>query len=408
MKARHWYLVLLFAAVLMLAGCEQGASTISTMGDQENLLEVVGSDGDETAVAQQVSFGQSAALAPSLLQDSGADLEALYDTVNPGVVSVQMFAADPFGNGGIVQAGVGSGFVIDEDGTIVTNDHVVAGATRLTVVFYDGTELEANVLGVDDDSDLAVLRVDGLPDGVRPLPIGDSTDVNEGQWVIAIGNPFGQQGTMTVGIISAIGRAIPSLATAGPTGQAYQIPQAIQTDAAINPGNSGGPLLNLSGEVIGVNAQIQTGGTTNASAGIGFAIPSSVVKLVVPKLIGEGSYEWPYLGVAGTDVGLALSEANNLPTQKGAYISTVTPGGPADQAGLQGTTGQATVAGQLIEVGGDVVIAMNGNPVLDFTDLLRQVAFSQPGETVTLTVLRNGETVTLDVELAGRTAFNTE
>lgn len=321
------------------------------------------------------------------------DLTALYDQLSPGVVNINTFAEDS-----LVGNGAGSGFILNDQGYIVTNHHVVTGADRVTVIFYNGVEEEAEVIGSDDDSDLAVIRVQELAEGAHPLPLADSDLVDEGQWAVAIGNPFSFGGSMTLGIVSAVGRAIPSGFTR------FSIPQVIQTDAAINPGNSGGPLLNLNGEIIGINAQIRTANGVRANSGVGFAIPSNVVRLVAPVLIEQGHYEWPYLGVSSdpTISRLARQRANNLPEQRGAFIDEVTPGDPAESAGLQGATGQETIFGQPVPVGGDIVIAFNGQPVNDFADLLTYVAFSQPGETVTLTVVRNGETLEVPVTLSTR------
>ncbi|MBC7236369.1 MAG: trypsin-like peptidase domain-containing protein [Chloroflexi bacterium] len=315
----------------------------------------------------------------------------LYHRVNPGVVHIQVFVQQ-FGQ----QAeGAGSGFVLDNQGHIVTNNHVVAEATQIFVVFYNGFQARAEIVGRDADSDLAVIRVDTLPEGAHPLPLGDSDRVEPGQAVIAIGSPFGLGSSMTFGIVSAVGRTIPSGATA------FSIPQAIQTDAAINPGNSGGPLINMQGEVIGVNAQIATGGV-RANAGVGFAIPVNVVRRVAPVLIRTGSFRWPWLGVQGTSVNLLIQQANGLDTQQGAYIDAVVRGGPAAQAGLQGSTGTRTIEGIEVPVGGDVILEIDGNPVQDFADLLSDVSAHNPGDRVTLTVLRNGRTRQVTVQLEVR------
>lgn len=318
---------------------------------------------------------------PGVAPDS---LVTLYKQANPGVVNIRV----EIRRGILSGEGAGSGFILDNEGYIVTNAHVVAEADRVTVVFYNGLEAEAEVIGTDGDSDLAVVKVDQLIKGAHPLPLGDSDQVEPGQWVVAIGNPFEFGGSMTVGIVSAVGRIIPSLTL-------FSIPQAIQTDAAINPGNSGGPLLNLKGEVIGVNAQIRSGGV-QANAGVGFAIPSKIVRLVVPELIEKGSYEWPWLGVSGTKVNLAIMRANNLDTQQGAYIALVCSGGPADKAGLRGSR----VEDQF--VGGDVVVEADGQPIADFSDLLNEVAFRKPGDRMTLTILRNGQRRQVSVTLAER------
>jgi 2-alkenal reductase len=312
----------------------------------------------------------------------------LHDRLNPGVVNINVIVSRQ----GQFGQGAGSGFIIDDQGHIVTNNHVIEGATQVTVVFFNGFESEAQVIGADPDSDLAVVQVNNVPNNAHPLELGDSDKVQVGEWVIAIGNPFGQTSSMTVGIVSATGRLLES-------GVAnYSIPQGIQTDAAINPGNSGGPLLNMLGEVIGVNAQIQTGGVA-ANAGVGFAIPSNVVRHVVPTLIQEGVFQWPYLGVSGGPVNLFIAQANNLQTQQGAYIDSVTPGGPAAQAGLRGT--QSTTQ-EGIPVGGDVVVAANGQPINSFQDLLAVVAFSRPGDTLDLTIVRNSQQRNVTVTLAPR------
>ncbi|MDX1688802.1 MAG: trypsin-like peptidase domain-containing protein [Candidatus Promineifilaceae bacterium] len=347
-----------------------------------------------TQVAIPTLQAEAAEAAPPAQEELPEDAPALaqfYRDVTPGVVSVRISTDQS-----LTGTGAGSGFILNEAGHIVTNNHVVAAANQITVIFHDGFEAPAEIVGTDDDSDLAVIQVDSLPENVRPLPVGDSDQVTAGEQVVAIGNPFGYGGSMTTGIVSAVGRIIPSGVTR------FSIPQAIQTDAAINPGNSGGPLLNMAGEVIGVNAQIRTAGSTMANSGVGFAIPSNVVRLIAPVLIEEGSYEWPYLGVEGGPVGLAVQRANDLPNQQGAYIHNVVAGTPAAEAGMQGTTGTETVLGQEIPVGGDVVVSMNGEPVIDFADLLTRVAFSEPGEEVTLTVMRDGEMQELSVVLATR------
>jgi 2-alkenal reductase len=262
------------------------------------------------------------------------------------------------------------------------------------VLLSDESIVRAEVVGIDDDSDLAVLKVDLPADALTFLPLADSDAVLPGQEVIAIGNPFGRQSSMTYGIVSAVGRTILGLTP-------FSIPQAIQTDAAINPGNSGGPLLNLRGEVIGVNAQIES--AVRANAGVGFAIPSNIVARVVPTLIAEGRFQWPWLGVRGGSLTPRLAEANDLPINtRGAYISSIVEGGPAAEAGLRGVTGQAEINGLPVPVGGDVVVAMNGRPVLDMDDLILAISQQQIGDRVTLTVLRDGEQIELGAELAAR------
>ena len=319
-------------------------------------------------------------------------LSELYERLNPGVVNIRVYVEQQ----GMTRTGGGSGFVLNDEGHIVTNDHVVAQAEVVTVIFHNGLEVRADIVGTDDDSDLAVLLVDEMPDDVVSLPLAESEDVEPGDWVIAIGNPFSLGGSMSLGIVSATGRAIPGL-EAG-----FRIPRAIQTDAAINPGNSGGPLLNLNGEVVGVNAQIATGGQSRVNSGVGFAIPSSVVRRVVPALIQEGAYAWPWLGVEGLPVNLLIQQANDLSIQRGAYIARIVQDGPADQAGLRGATASETILGTQVPIGGDIVLEADGQPIQDFTDLLAYVTFREPGDTIELTILRDGEREQISVELAAR------
>jgi len=318
-------------------------------------------------------------------------LVALYQDTNPGVVSIEVATV----RGGTLRgAGAGSGFIYDDQGHIVTNNHVVQGATQVTVIFYNGQEAEATIVGTDPNSDLAVIKVDQLAQGAHPLPLGDSDRVAVGESVIAIGNPFALGNSMTAGIVSAVGRTIESGATP------FSIPRAIQTDAAINHGNSGGPLLNLSGQVIGVNAQIAS--ETDANAGVGFAIPSNIVRQVVPALIERGAYAWPWLGVSGGSVNLSIAKANNLSVQQGAYIDSVTSGGPAAKAGLRGSTGTRSVDGVDVPTGGDVIVAIDNKPVTDFDTLLVEVASRKPGDQVQLTVLRGGQRQQVTVTLGER------
>jgi 2-alkenal reductase len=231
---------------------------------------------------------------------------------------------------------------------------------------------------------------------VKPVSLGNMGDLAVGQTTVAIGNPFGLEGTLTTGVISALGRSIPAITP-------FSIPQAIQTDAAINPGNSGGPLLDLRGNVIGVNAQIETNGTSRTNSGVGFAIPVSVVKRVVPVLIEKGEYSWPWLGVQGIDLSPALSEAMDLPEDRGAYIIAVAPGGPAEKSGLRGAQDEVIVEDRQFYVGGDVITSIDGQPVQSFNDLLLYIAFrTEPGQKVVVTIYRDAGFQDLDVQLAPR------
>ncbi|OGO04910.1 MAG: hypothetical protein A2Y73_06065 [Chloroflexi bacterium RBG_13_56_8] len=326
-----------------------------------------------------------------LLATEPGYLADLYNQVNPGVVNIQVTIM----SGGTTSGAAGSGFIIDTDGHIVTNNHVVENADFVTVVFYNGIEAEAQIIGTDADSDLAIVKVDSLSGNAHPLSLGDSDQVQIGEWAVAIGNPFALAGSMTLGIVSAVGRTIPSGVAQ------YSIPQAIQTDAAINPGNSGGPLLNLDGEVIGVNAQIASGGS-NASAGVGFAIPSNIVKRVSPSLIQNGSYQWPWLGIEGGSLSLLIAEANDLSTQQGAYINSVAIGSPAANVGLQGSTGTTIANGVQLPVGGDVVIKINEKSINNMSDLLTEIALQNSGDEIELTILRNGQQQKVPVTLTAR------
>lgn len=323
-------------------------------------------------------------------------LTGRYEQLHPGVVSI--FVVISSTQTSEAGAAAGSGFILDNEGHIVTNNHVVANAMFVMVAFADGAQEQAKVLGTDVDSDLAVIQVNQLPQGMHALPLGNSDKLQVGDWAIAIGNPFGLGGSMTLGIVSALGRSIPSGVTP------FSIPGTIQTDAAINPGNSGGPLLNMAGEVVGINAQIETGGMSGANTGVGFAIPAKVVQHVVPTLITKGAFQWPWLGITGGNVGLLLTEANKLPSQKGAYISQVVPDGPAQKAGLQGSSSETNVNGLPVETGGDVVVQIDNQPINAFDDLLSYIAFKAPGDKVTLTVLRGGQRQQIPITLAPRPA----
>ena len=324
----------------------------------------------------------------------GSTLEALYQQVLPGVVSIQT------GNS------LGSGFVFDNEGHVITNQHVVEGASEVEVDFASGFKAHGTVIGSDVDADVAVIKVDAPTDQIHPLAIGDSNTLNVGEQVVAIGNPFGLSGTMTLGIVSGLGRT--QFAHADPDGGGFfSTADIIQTDAAINPGNSGGPLFNLQGEVVGINQSIRTetfnGATGNAvNSGVGFSISINLVKRIVPYLIRDGRYEYPYLGISSNpDLTLTEIEALGLNTYTGAYVSSVTPGGPADQAGIRGGSQPTNLEGLL--AGGDIITAIDGLPVATFDDLLSYLTTNKsPGDTVVLTILREGQTMDVTVTLGAR------
>lgn len=323
----------------------------------------------------------------------------VYTKVSPSVVSINVVArrsdSGYFGQDDTV-VGSGSGFVLDKQGHIMTNNHVVDGATRIEVNFFDGTLARAEILGMDPDSDLAILQVDLPEDKLHPVEFGNSDELVIGQEVVAIGSPFGQRWTMTSGIISALERTISGMTN-------FSIGGVIQTDASINPGNSGGPLLDLQGRVIGVNSQIIS--ASGASAGIGFAVPSNLAERVAQALIEKGYVNYSYLGIQGTNVTLPLIEELGLPNDlRGVVVIKATPGGPATRAGLQSANEVAEGDENGIPEAVDIITAIDGTPVRGMGDLVAYLAKNtSPGQTITLRVLRNGtEKLELEVTLAPR------
>jgi S1-C subfamily serine protease len=322
----------------------------------------------------------------------------LYQRVNPAVVYIEVLVND---GGTLAPLGSGSGFVIDTEGRIVTNNHVVEQADALRVVFSDGGVADAQILGLDPYSDLAVIQVDIPPERLVPLELSDSSTLQVGQRVVAIGNPFGLDGTMTVGIVSALGRTLPAQVLQG-TGR-FSNPEIIQTDAAINPGNSGGPLLDVRGRVVGVNTAIRS--LTGTNSGIGFAVPVNTVKRIVPDLSEEGAYRYPYLGIT-YDTRFTMAELAGplgLPVTHGALIDKVTPGTAAAQAGLRGGNHEVEVMGTTVNAGGDIIVAIDGYKLRDFDDLIAYlVRETEVGQEVTLTVIRDGEELEIPVMLGER------
>lgn len=319
----------------------------------------------------------------STTTDLQTALVALYQQASPAVVYII-----------VPNVGSGSGFVYNAAGYIVTNNHVISGGNNYEVVFADGNRERATLVGSDVDSDLAVLKVESLPASVTPLPLAETDSLAVGQFVVAIGNPFGEQGSMSLGIISALGRSLESQRSVGSSGT-YSLPEVIQTDAPINPGNSGGPLLNLEGAVVGINSAIAS--TTGTNSGVGFSIPVQAIRQIVPSLIAEGRYRYPYMG-ASFDPEISLEDESlyGLSQTQGAYVVTVTPGGPAAQAGLipaNLNTGR----------GGDLVIAIDGRAVTNFADMNSYLVFhTTVGQTVDLTILRDGQEILLPLTLGER------
>ncbi len=337
-----------------------------------------------------ISSSDANVINPSAQQDS---LVALYDNVSEGTVAI------------LTDLGSGSGFVYDGEGHIITNYHVIEGATLIEVRFTSGFMAYGTVIGTDTDSDVAIVKVDAPAEELHPLPLGDSDSLKVGQTVIAIGNPFGLDTTMTVGIISALGRTLDS-AHQTPDGSLFTAGDIIQTDAAINPGNSGGPLFNINGEVIGINRAIRTTSFTDTgepiNSGIGFAISINMVKRVTPSLIENGKYDYPFLGISSMDsLSLEMVEALGLKSYTGAYVTDVVAGGPAEEAGIIAGSKSTSVPGLL--AGGDLIIAIDGQETRTFDEMLAYlITHKSPGDTVVMTVLRGEEKVDVTITLDKR------
>jgi S1-C subfamily serine protease len=322
-------------------------------------------------------------------------LVALYESVSPGTVAI------------ITDQGQGSGFVYDAQGNVVTNYHVVEGANTIEVRFPSGYMAYGTVVGTDLDSDLAIVKVDAPASELHPLPLGDSSALKVGQTVVAIGNPFGLNSTMTLGIVSALGRTLDS-AHVTTDGSLYTAGDIIQTDAAINPGNSGGPLFNINGEVIGINRAIRTDSTTATgqpvNSGIGFAVSINIVKRVAPGLIATGKYDYPFLGVSSLPserMSLPVVETLGLKSYTGAYVTDVVPGGPADKAGIKAGNSPTNIPN--LFGGGDLIVAIDGHEVHTFDEMLSYLITNKgPGDSVVLQVLRGSEKVDITVVLDKR------
>ncbi|NPV65813.1 MAG: PDZ domain-containing protein [Anaerolineae bacterium] len=386
-------------ALVNRARTETGAAAPKAIAHHDGLPAVAGAAG----------LGPTPSpLPPDFVQAVDAEyllISNIYDRVSPSVVNINVAVAVE--NASAVPSGSGSGFIYDRQGHIVTNSHVVNGASEIEVIFRDGYVANAELVGIDDFSDLAVIRVQVDESRLLPVMMGDSDTLYVGQRVIAIGNPFGLESSLTYGVISALGRTLPSAQLLDPTRQPFNNPSIIQIDAEINPGNSGGPLLDSYGTVIGVNTAIRT--ETGQFQGVGFAVPASTVQRVVPELIERGRVAYSWLGISSLAVeggfGLAgLAEPLGLPVTSGVLLQTVTPDSPADRAGLRGGTNNGTmVRGREIYVGGDIIVAINGQYVDDMDDLVSYlVVNTRPGDEVTLTVIRNGNTLEVPVVLGER------
>jgi putative serine protease PepD len=343
---------------------------------------------DSKTVVRQVPVA-SAEPAASTSPQSVADVyKQSYKSVVE--ITVSSTASNPFG-GEDQQQAQGSGFVYDSDGHVVTNDHVVDGASSVSVRFWNGATYKATVVGLDPSTDLAVIKVDAPDSVLNALPVADSSKVEVGDTAIAIGSPFGLEETVTSGIVSALHRSMTAP-------NRFTINDSIQTDAAINHGNSGGPLLNSSGEVIGVNAQIA--GDTGANVGVGFAIPSNTVSKIADQLIQSGKVEHAYLGVSVQTIPEDVADQLNLVA--GAEVTEVRPGTPADEANLKASTSEETVDGAQYATGGDVITEIDGQTIVTSEQLQRAIDSHKPGDTIKLTYWRNGDSHTVDVELGTR------
>jgi S1-C subfamily serine protease len=351
---------------------------LSAGGSSTTTREVVNASGTTTAAA--VTSGES-----------GNSVNAIYKADAGGVAFIESKEAEGIASG--------SGVVLDDEGHVLTNNHVIEGGEEIKVSFEsEGQMYPAEVVGTEPNSDLALLKVDAPASELHPLKLGDSSKMEVGDPVVAIGNPFDLQRTVTSGIVSALQREIQA-----PDG--VTIDHVIQTDAAINPGNSGGPLINSAGEVIGINSQIATGGEgSDGSVGIGFAIPIDTAKEEIAKLESGTAGEHGYLGISGASITPELAQAFNLPVEEGVLVQQVTEGGPAAAAGIRGATTAATVEGGEFGLGGDIITAVDGESIASVEDLIEKIEDGHAGETVELTVIREDQTATVSVKLAERPA----
>jgi S1-C subfamily serine protease len=360
-----------------------------------------GLDGDTTVVTETTASASSPRLAPA----SGAAMSVneIYERAAPGVVrinasdnSTSSGSIDPFGGPG---SALGSGFVIDKTGHIVTNYHVVRDAGQVTVSFSNRDTVRASVVGSDPSTDLAVLRVDTDASALTPLRLGNSDAVRVGDPVVAIGNPFGLDRTVTSGIVSALQRLIRAP-------NQFTIDHVIQTDAPINPGNSGGPLLNARGQVIGVNTQIETGTGTSATGnvGIGFAVPANTVKDVVAQILRTGRVNHAYLGIRGQALTEDVAETYNLPVRQGVLVEEVTGGSGAAKAGLEAGDTQVVVAGETFVLGGDIIVAFGGEKISTIEELRDAISARKPGDKVTLVIYRDASKTSVTVTLGRQPA----
>ena len=348
-----------------------------------------------TTIVRQSSPAAAPATPVPAAAGTALSINEIYKRSGPGVVQITSTIPSSSSSGGQFEQSseaLGSGFVLDKEGHIVTNFHVIDSATSIEVRFSNDDTLKATLVGSDPSTDIALVKVDASARALTPLALADSDRLEVGDAVVAIGNPFGLERTVTSGIVSALQRAVKA-----PNG--YSIDHVIQTDAPINHGNSGGPLLNTRGEVIGVNSQIETGGAGDGNVGIGFAVPSNTVKSVVGQLLASGKVEHAYLGVSAVEVTTDVANSFGLPVRKGLVIQTVTAGSGAARASLKAGTEQVVIAGESFRMGGDVIVAADGQPVSTIDGLRDVIAAHKPGEKIRLKIYRGDSIRTVTVTL---------
>lgn len=326
-----------------------------------------------------------------LTSSKSLTLVEIFEKSEAGVVRINVQRGDSANPSN----GVGSGFVFNKNGHIVTNAHVVDGAKKIIVTFLDGRSYNADLVGTDQYTDIAVIKVDAERTYLHPLQIGDSSTLKVGEQIAAIGNPFGLSGSMTAGIVSQLGRLLPT------QGTGFSIPDVIQTDAAINPGNSGGPLLNMRGEIVGINTAIQS--ATGEFTGVGFAVPSQSLAKIVPSLIQNGRYEHPWIGVTGRDIDPDLAKIIGLEDARGLLIISVVENSPAEKAGLHGSNKTVEVDGVKHLVGGDIIIKVDGKDVRKIDDILIYLQRAKSvGDEMNITIIRDGRTTDISMILESR------
>jgi S1-C subfamily serine protease len=385
MKPRTTRTATIAAALVVAAGVGAGggAATYAALSD----------GGTRTVIRPAAAATQTAE--PAASTSESLSVSEIYEKTSKSVVEITSIASQstPLGGEEEQAQGQGSGFVYDAEGHIVTNQHVVDGADTVSVRFWDGSTYDGTVVGSDPSTDLAVVKVDAPANVLQALALGNSDDLTVGEPVVALGSPFGLEGTVTSGIVSALHRQMTA-----PNN--FTINDSIQTDAAINHGNSGGPLVNGAGEVVGVNAQIES--ESGGSDGIGFAIPSKTIESIVPQIIADGSVEHAYLGVGVTEINQSVADELGLPA--GVELTDVRDGGPAAEAGLQAAEGSATVDGQSYPTGGDVITAVDGKAIKTGAELQNAVDAKKPGDSISITYTRDGQSQTVDITLGTRPA----